>query len=167
MDCLGRNGTHEPLTNSWACLRLSYGTQYNYTLIWILPLAWRCTTGLISVVDANIAPMNPYQPLPFQISDRVLDTEPRGCGFEPHLRYCVVSLNKTHLSLLNTGTTQEDPSRHSWKIIDCDIKNKIKQTSKSYHSTSYLIYLWLLKHLWDSRRRKGKRRSILEEWWFS
>ena len=24
---LGRNGTHEPLMNSWACLRLRYGTQ--------------------------------------------------------------------------------------------------------------------------------------------
>ena len=24
---LGHNGTHEPLMNSWACLRLSYGTQ--------------------------------------------------------------------------------------------------------------------------------------------
>ena len=38
-----------------------------------------------------------------------------------------------------TGSTQEDPSRHSWKIVDCDIKNQIKQTSKSYHSTSYLM----------------------------
>ena len=52
---LGRNGTHEPLMNSWACLRLSYGTQQNYTLIWTLPIAWRCTTGLISVVDTKIA----------------------------------------------------------------------------------------------------------------
>ena len=90
-------------------------------------------------INANIAPMNPYQPLPFQISDRVLDSEPRGCVFEPHRRYCVVPLSKTHLSLLNTGSTQEDPSRHSWKIVDCDIKNQIKQTSKSYHSTSYLM----------------------------
>ena len=51
----------------------------------------------------------------------------------------VTALSKTHLSLLNTGSTQEDPSRHSWKIVDWDIKNQIKQTSKSYHSTSYLM----------------------------
>ena len=144
---LGRNGTHEPLVNSWDCLRLSYGTPKKYTLIWILPIAWRCTTGLISVVDAYIAPMNPYQPLPFQISDRVLDSEPRGCWFEPHRRYCVVSLSKAHLSLLNTGSTQEDPSRHSWKIVDCDIKNQIKQTSKSYHSTAYLMLSRKLIHV--------------------
>ena len=32
----------------------------------------------------------------------------RGCGFEPHRHHCVVSLSKTHLSLLSTGSTQED-----------------------------------------------------------
>ena len=26
---------------------------------------------------------------------------------------CAVSLSKTHLSLLSTGSTQEDPSRHN------------------------------------------------------
>ena len=30
-------------------------------------------------------------------------TRPRGRGFEPHLRHCVLSLSKTHLSLLSTG----------------------------------------------------------------
>ena len=47
------------------------------------------------------------------LSNRVLDSRPRGHGFEPHWRHCVVSLSKTHLSLLSTGSTQEDPSRHS------------------------------------------------------
>ena len=42
---------------------------------------------------------------------RVLDLRSRGCGFEPHQRYCVVPLSKTYLSLLSTGSTQEDPSR--------------------------------------------------------
>ena len=50
-----------------------------------------------------------------------------------------MSLSKTHLSLLNTGSNQEDQSRQSEKIVDWDIKNKIKQTSKSYNSTSYLM----------------------------
>ena len=32
------------------------------------------------------------------LSSRVLDSRPRGRGFEPHWRHCVVSLSKTHLS---------------------------------------------------------------------
>ena len=39
------------------------------------------------------------------LSGRVVDWRP-GCRvFEPHRRYCVVSLSKTHLSLLSTGST--------------------------------------------------------------
>ena len=41
-------------------------------------------------------------------------TRDRGAAvFEPQRRYWVVSLSKTHLSLLSTGSTQEDPSRHN------------------------------------------------------
>ena len=40
-----------------------------------------------------------------------------------------MSLSKTHLSMLSTGSTQEDPSRHNLKIVDRDIKNQIKQTN--------------------------------------
>ena len=65
------------------------------------------------------------------LSGRVLDLRPKGCGFEPHRRHCIVSLSKTHKSLLSTGSTQEDPSRHNWKIVDWDVKNQIKQT-KAY-----------------------------------
>ena len=36
----------------------------------------------------------------------------RGCKFKPHRRHCVVSLSKTRYPLLNTGSTQEEPSRH-------------------------------------------------------
>ena len=43
------------------------------------------------------------------LSGRVLVSRSRGCGFD---RHCVVSLSKSHLSLLSTGTTQEDLSRH-------------------------------------------------------
>ena len=61
-------------------------------------------------------------------SGRVLDSRPRGRSFEPHRQYCVVSFSKTLLSLLRTGSTQEDPSRHNCKIVDWDVKNQI--TSK-------------------------------------
>ena len=43
-------------------------------------------------------------------SGKVLDSGPRGRRFEPHLRHCVMSLSKTHLSLLSTGSIQEDSS---------------------------------------------------------
>ena len=44
----------------------------------------------MSIVDANIAPMNPYQPLPFQISDRVLDSERLRIRASPALLRCVI-----------------------------------------------------------------------------
>ena len=59
---------------------------------------------------------------------RVLGSRLRGCGFEPHRHHCVVSLSKTHLSLLSTGSTLEDPSGHNLKFVDWLIKNQIKQT---------------------------------------
>ena len=40
------------------------------------------------------------------LSGKVLDSSPRSHGFEPHRRHCVVSLNKTYLSLLSTGLNQ-------------------------------------------------------------
>ena len=55
----------------------------------------------------------------------MLDSRQRGCRFKPHWRHCIMSMSKTHLSLLSTGSTQ---SRHNWKIVDWDVKNKIKQT---------------------------------------
>ena len=33
------------------------------------------------------------------LSGRVLDSRPKGRGFEPHRRHCVVSLSKTHFIL--------------------------------------------------------------------
>ena len=41
----------------------------------------------------------------------------RCCRFEPHSRHCVVSLSKTHYRLLNSDSTQEDPSRYDWKLL--------------------------------------------------
>ena len=39
------------------------------------------------------------------LSGRVLDKRPRGRGFKPHRRHCFVSLSKTNLPLLSTGST--------------------------------------------------------------
>ena len=64
------------------------------------------------------------------LSGRVFDSRPRCSRFEPHRCHCVVSLSKTHLSLLSTGSTLEGPSRHNLKIVDWDVKNQIKQNNK-------------------------------------
>ena len=36
---------------------------------------------------------------------------------EPHPRHCIVSLSNTHYSLLNTGSTQDDPSDITEKML--------------------------------------------------
>ena len=46
------------------------------------------------------------------LSGRVLDSRPRGSRFKPRRPHCVLSLSKTHLSVLSTGSTQEDPYQH-------------------------------------------------------
>ena len=47
-------------------------------------------------------------------------------------RHCVMSLSKTLLSLLSTGSSQEDPSSHNGKNVDWGVKNQIKQTFLSH-----------------------------------
>ena len=61
------------------------------------------------------------------LSDRVLD-------LRPNCRHCIVSVSKTHESLLSTGLTQEDPSGHNWKILDWPVKNQIKQNAAFHQS---------------------------------
>ena len=58
----------------------------------------------------------------------VLDSRPRICRLELFRHHCLVALSKTHLSLLSTGSIQEDLSRHNLKSVDWDVKNPIKQT---------------------------------------
>ena len=47
------------------------------------------------------------------LSGRLLDLRLGAAGSNPYRRHCVVSLSKSHLSLLNTGSTQEDQSQHN------------------------------------------------------
>ena len=51
------------------------------------------------------------------LSGGVLDSRPRGHRFMPHWHHCVVSFSKTHLSLLSTGSTPEDPSDIIEKLL--------------------------------------------------
>ena len=43
-----------------------------------------------------------------------------------------VSASKTLYPLLSTGSTQDDPSRNDWKIVDCVVKNPTKHTNQIY-----------------------------------
>ena len=58
----------------------------------------------------------------------VLYYSSRDGGFGPHWHHCVVSLSKTHLSLLSTDSNQKEQSQHNWEIVDWDVKNQIKQS---------------------------------------
>ena len=44
-----------------------------------------------------------------------------------HIPHCWKSHVMAHLSLLSTGSTQEDQSRHNAKIVDLDVKNQNKE----------------------------------------
>ena len=65
-------------------------------------------------------------------------------GFESHWKHCLVSLSKTFDLLHSTGSTQEDLSRHNWKIVDCDVKNPYKQTNKK--PCEFLLIFFSAKH---------------------
>ena len=64
------------------------------------------------------------------LSGRVLDTRLRGCSFEPHRCHCVMSLSKTHESLLSTGSTQGDLPNITEKLSTGT--EKIKQTNSNW-----------------------------------
>ena len=76
------------------------------------------------------------------LSGRVLDLRPMGRGFEPHQHHCVVSLSKIYLSLLSTGSTQEDLSQHNWKNVDWDVKNQ-NQTKQKYANQRMCMGLYI------------------------
>ena len=49
-------------------------------------------------------------------SGGVLDSRPRGLGFKPHRRHCIVVFEQD--TFISTGSTQEDPSLFNWNIVD-------------------------------------------------
>ena len=55
-------------------------------------------TGMLDVQPGTFSQINSFIMGAQWLSGRVLDSRPKGRGFEPHRRHCVVSLSKTHLS---------------------------------------------------------------------
>ena len=63
------------------------------------------------------------------LSGRVLDSRPKGRGFEPHRRHCVVSFSKN----INPSLVLVQPRKTRPFITErllMDVKNQIKQTNK-------------------------------------
>ena len=77
-------------------------------LTFFLPIFYCCPENVICFIH-----MPHYIKGARWLSGRVFDSRPKGRGFGPHRRHCVVSLSKTHISLLSTCSTQEDPSLHN------------------------------------------------------
>ena len=76
------------------------------------------------------------------LSGRVLDSRPRGCGFKPHQRHCVVSLSKN----INPSLVLVQPRKTCPFITErllMEHKNQIKQKKQ----TLYAGWLWLIRCL--------------------
>ena len=76
------------------------------------------------------------------LSGRVLDSRPRGRGFQPNRRHCFVSLSKTHLSLLSMGSTQEERER-SGSVVECLTRDR-RAAGSSLTGVTALWSLWSL-----------------------
>ena len=68
------------------------------------------------------------------ISGWVPDSRPRGRGFEPHWRHCIVVLEQDTFILASTGSTQEDPTVFNWKIVDGTLKIKSNTNKHNIHA---------------------------------
>ena len=66
------------------------------------------------------------------LSGRALDSRPKGGGLESHQRHCIVSLSKTHWSLLNTNSTQQTHPSIIEKVVDRCVKNQINVPDSNY-----------------------------------
>ena len=66
------------------------------------------------------------------LSGRVLDSRPKGCGFEPHRRHCVVSLSKNiNPSLVLFEPRKTRPFKTERLLMGRKESNQTKQCSTS------------------------------------
>ena len=71
------------------------------------------------------------------LSGRMLDSRPRATGSNLTGVTVLWSMSKTHLSLLSTGSTQEDPSLLNWKIDDGTLRIKSNKQTIKVHASCY------------------------------
>ena len=64
------------------------------------------------------------------------------------LAQCVMSLSKTHFSLLSTILTQDYPSRNNWKIVEWYVKYQIKAKVNMHGSRNFRQgWSWSIWHI--------------------
>ena len=69
------------------------------------------------------------------LSGRVLDSRPRGCGFEPHRRHCVVSLSKN----INPSLVLVRPRKTSPFITERLLMGH-KESNQTNKNTGFNVY---------------------------
>ena len=83
------------------------------------------------------------------LSGRVLDSRPRGCGFEPNRRHCVVSLSKN----INPSLVLVQPRKTRLFITERLLmgREELNQTNNhGFYYNDYLLLLLFLFHLINS-----------------
>ena len=76
------------------------------------------------------------------LSARVLDSRPRGCGFEPHWRHCVVPLSKNiYPSLVLVQPRKTCPFITERLLKGRKESNQTKQTNSSQVSTKFIMLI--------------------------
>ena len=104
---------------------------------------WRHGTGLSPPVKYFYWPFQGGTSLVGECSGSVVKclTRRRAAGWSLTGVTALWSLSKTHLSLLSTGSTQEDPSLFNWKIVDGTKRIKSNKQTK--------LLLWIIDALWS------------------
>ena len=74
------------------------------------------------------------------LSGRVLDSRPKGHGFEPHRRHCVVSLSKNNNpSLVLVQPRKTRPYITERLLMRRKESNKINQTNKNWNKDAVIL----------------------------
>ena len=77
----------------------------------------------------------------------MLDSRPRGLGFEPHLRHCVLSLSKNINTSFMYWFTKEDPSLYNERLLmGHKESNQTKQKTTPIISNKHVIHLYNFFH---------------------
>ena len=95
----------------------------------------------VNQILLNLLVLESYQSLNLGaqwLSGRVLDSRPRGRGFEPHRRHCVVSLSKNiNPSLVLVQPRKTRPFITERLLMGCKKSNK--QTNKSLNLQTLIL----------------------------
>ena len=87
--------------------------------------------------------MNTHWPMGAQwLSGRVLDSRPKGRGFEPHRRHCVMSLSKN----INPSLVLVQPRKTRPFITGRLLMGRKESNQTNKHWTEKSLTMWKIKH---------------------